>query len=257
MNPTLDYVSIMKSKWHAQHRHQTVTIVALANRNVFEHEKVIWSTYDSMPFKCKKLIVSLTPPQSDEIEWVKDTDWGTGRENFAARLGEWTLKKLAARITTDAVIIVQADGYAVNRSAWTDEFLEYDYIGAPWPLWLTACMKGSMFRRVGGAGFSFRSRKFLETTAAMDYSPELYWKEDIATSRIYHRALEKAGCCFAPVRLALQWCVENRLEDYPHWRLPDSFGFHGRTRYGIPLHQLSHLQGFYGAVKQKITGKKL
>ena len=254
MNPPLDFRQTAR-RWHYA-THKSVTIVALANRDVVGHEKAMLQTESCLPRSCRKLMISPVPPKSRDMEWVPDDDWGEGREKVFSRLGEWTLKKLAALIATDFVILVQADGYALNKQAWTDEFLEYDYIGAPWPLWLTVCMQGSMFRRVGGAGFSLRSRKFLETTAAMDYSPELFWQEDIATSRIYHRALEKAGCYFAPVRLALKWCVEYRLEDYPRWRLVDSFGFHGRTRWGDSLHNLTHLQGFYGAVKQKITGTK-
>ena len=36
-------------------------------------------------------------------------------------------------LRTDHFLLIQWDGHAVNAAAWTDEFLAYDYIGAPWP----------------------------------------------------------------------------------------------------------------------------
>ena len=34
---------------------------------------------------------------------------------------------------TSHCLIVQADSFVVNSSLWKDEFLEFDYIGGPWP----------------------------------------------------------------------------------------------------------------------------
>ena len=257
MTPALDFNSIMYHRWVSYHRaHKTITIVAIANRDAPSHERAILQTASCVPFECKKLMISTSPPQNKEIAWVKDNDWGEGRKKFAGALGEWTLKKLVNYIDTDAVIIVQTDGYAINKAAWTDEFFDYDYIGAPFPLWLTIFMRGSMFRRVGGAGFSYRSKKFLETTSKMNYSPDLFWLEDISTSRIYHKEIEKLGCSFAPVDLALKWCIEYRLEDYPNWKLSDSFGWHGINKKGIQFFRLSHFESFYGAAIRKLRGLK-
>ena len=30
-------------------------------------------------------------------------------------------------------MLIHSDGYVINPSAWRDDFLDYDYIGAPWP----------------------------------------------------------------------------------------------------------------------------
>lgn len=42
--------------------------------------------------------------------------------------------ELGDHIKTDYALIVHADGFVVNPRMWRDEFLDYDYIGAPWPL---------------------------------------------------------------------------------------------------------------------------
>lgn len=42
------------------------------------------------------------------------------------------VKLLDSYIETPHVLVVQYDGFILNPDAWTDEFLEYDYVGAPW-----------------------------------------------------------------------------------------------------------------------------
>lgn len=42
--------------------------------------------------------------------------------------------ELGEHIHTDFALIVHADGFVVHPEMWRDEFLDYDYIGAPWPL---------------------------------------------------------------------------------------------------------------------------
>jgi hypothetical protein len=258
MKPTIDYVDTMRRKWeaYASSPAGTITVVALANRNIPRHEQAMLQTCERIPFKCKMLMISPTPPRNPDIEWVQDYDWGDGRKQAFTRLGEWTVKRLVNYITTDAVIIVQSDGHATCEKAWTNEFLQWDYIGAPWPLWATLFMRGSMARRVGGGGFSFRSKKFLEATASIDYSPDDYWQEDICTSRVYHKQLEALGCRFAPVAVAMKWCTEYPIEDYPFWKPSQSFGFHGVLKTGKPYYTLNPALAFWNAVKLKLTGMK-
>ena len=44
------------------------------------------------------------------------------------------LYELGDYLHTDFVMIVHADGFVVHPEQWRDEFLDYDYIGSPWPL---------------------------------------------------------------------------------------------------------------------------
>ena len=37
-------------------------------------------------------------------------------------------------VHTDYILLIHADGFVVHPEMWRDEFLQYDYIGAPWPL---------------------------------------------------------------------------------------------------------------------------
>ena len=44
------------------------------------------------------------------------------------------LYELGDYIHTDFVMVVHADGFIVHPEMWQDEFLDYDYIGSPWPI---------------------------------------------------------------------------------------------------------------------------
>jgi len=124
---------------------------------------------------------------------------------------KFVLTELPGIIKTDFVLIVQYDGYIINPAAWTDEFLQYDYIGAPW--WF------ANDNNVGNGGFSLRSKKMLE--ACKKIYP--YHPED-AMIRLFRPGLEAEGIKFAPEELAARfsWEHNGKYEVYNN-----SFGFHG------------------------------
>jgi hypothetical protein len=63
---------------------------------------------------------------------------------------EFCMKKLYKYFDTEHVLIIQWDGFVIDGSAWNDDFLKYDYIGAPWQY---------DERNVGNGGFSLRSKR--------------------------------------------------------------------------------------------------
>lgn len=129
---------------------------------------------------------------------------------------KFIIKELDKYIDTDFVFIIQHDGFILNPDAWTDEFLDYDYIGAPW--W-----KETKYV-VGNGGFSIRSKK-LHTILATDENIKEYHPEDVATSRTYRNFLEEKGIKFAPVSLAKKFSMERNAKDGVMWT--DQLGFHG------------------------------
>ena len=129
-------------------------------------------------------------------------------------------KDLAPQIETDHFMIVQYDGMPIDSKFWNDEYLKYDYIGAPWP-W------GAHNRRVGNGGFSIRSRRLAELCAdpKLVFNPPGYgdnnYMEDMHICVMYADYLESQGIKYAPVELAKQFSAE-----IPGGRF-DTFGFHG------------------------------
>lgn len=126
------------------------------------------------------------------------------------------LKNLTNYVKTDFVLIVQHDGFIVNPDAWTDEFLQYDYIGAPW--WYNDRLN------VGNGGFSLRSKRLIDICA--QYSFDQYMPEDDVISRRYRHDLEKMGLKWAPEELAARFSWEGNAK-YPRYN--GSFGFHGKS----------------------------
>jgi hypothetical protein len=126
---------------------------------------------------------------------------------------EFMLRGLADWIETDFALIVQWDGFVLNPDCWSEEFLEYDYIGALWPDEPPA-------RAVGNGGFSMRSKRLLR--AMSDPAMRITHPEDVCLCHTNRDRLESAhGIRFAPVELAARFafeCVPSRGR---------TFGFHG------------------------------
>lgn len=127
------------------------------------------------------------------------------------------LKGMLEHVNTEHIIFQQWDAMAYDGTKWTDEFLQYDYIGAVWP-WEPE------FRNVGNGGFSLRSRKLMEATA--DSRITLIDNEDAVFCK-HHRALleNEFGVKYAPTQLAKKFSHEIAEGTFKY---EPGFGFHGQ-----------------------------
>ncbi|MFN7161142.1 MAG: DUF5672 family protein [Candidatus Gracilibacteria bacterium] len=158
-----------------------------------------------------KLLTSL-PSTHESIVPIETIDRISKYSNFM-------IHKVNSYVETSHVLIIQYDGFILNPAAWTDEFLEYDYIGAPW--W----RRGEMV--VGNGGFSLRSKKLLDI---LQNDPEIIpipekEPEDIYICYDLREVLEKKGIKFAPVELAKKFAIEANEIVGHIWT--DQLGFHG------------------------------
>ena len=122
------------------------------------------------------------------------------------------LAGLAEHIKTRHALLVQWDGFVRDGRSWQDGFLDFDYIGAPWPQYRDGMA-------VGNGGFSLRSRRLLQATAAIppDDAPE-----DVTICRTHRAYLEhQHGIRFADMDVARAFSYE-RSESSGR-----EFGFHG------------------------------
>jgi hypothetical protein len=150
------------------------------------------------------------------------------KEHFSyEQYNRFIVYELKDYIRTDHVLLIQDDGFVTNPELWTDEFLEYDYIGAVWPLpqdeFSYRTPEGELIR-VGNGGFSLRSKKLLEvaTKENLEWKPYYgYWNED-GFICCHNRSVYERTCKFAPVNVAMRFSVE--------WLGDVAFGFHGKHR---------------------------
>lgn len=128
------------------------------------------------------------------------------------RYNEWVTWRLAHYIESSHILLIQHDGYVIDETVWTDEFLAYDYIGAPWNY--------KDGRNVGNGGFSIRSKR-LHDILASDPEIKVGSPEDEIICRLYRGYLEKThGITYAPEELAHRFSFEM------HKPQQKTFGFH-------------------------------
>jgi hypothetical protein len=143
-----------------------------------------------------------------DIELVDIGPIGSGAE-----YSHFVLRRLPEHVATPFVLVTQWDGFVVDPAQWRDEFLEFDYLGAPWHDQPEA-------RCVGNGGFSLRSQRLLQAGRDLRVSPE--HPEDQALCRDHRDLLEREhGVRFAPPSLARRFAFENLRPVTP------TFGFHG------------------------------
>jgi len=168
-----------------------------------------------------------------------------------------TLDLMPEIVDTDYNLIVQHDGFALNKAAWNKSFLDYDYIGAEVSVWFHDR------KMIGNGGFSLRSKKLYQAIKSigmkyhfddllveqfepifllqnLKYKPHIRgFAEDYIICVMYRERLkDEYGIKFAPVEIANQFSTGDsfKITDVNEWaKLNKSFGFHG-----IDIQKLYH-----------------
>lgn len=173
-----------------------------------------------------KILTSLEVENTDSIVKIDAI-------NSTEQYSEFVINHLWRYVDTSHVLLVQYDGFILNSAAWTDEYLSYDYIGAPW---LVADWSVSNFSFpkellgkyvVGNGGFTLRSKKMLSLTSKLAQSGKIATShpEDVSLCVWNRELLEAEGIKFAPVDLAKKFSFES--EDKNNYSWDGQFGFHG------------------------------
>jgi len=176
---------------------------------------------DSLPF-ARRIFFSHEKPENlpANIEWIQIKKITSVKQYSLFCIGE-----LAAHIDTPHVLTVQTDGFVLRPELWNNAWLEYDYVGSPWPRVLSV----AQHTQVGNSGFCLRSRKFLEAVAEMHRNPEYaaQWSDDLFPCHVGYKDLVKLGMRFAPLAAVERFAMEQPVDNLPQ-SLGLVFGFHGR-----------------------------
>jgi len=151
-------------------------------------------------------------------EWIKFGDIQLLHPDINSKeaYSNYCIDHMHEHISTSHVLIFQYDGYVHNWMAWDNDWLQYDYIGAPWHY------QDGM--DVGNGGFSLRSKRLMELASQI---VKIKHPEDHHICRTYRRELEGHGMKFAPREVAEKFSFEGYLQ--PSKVLTDQFGKHGRN----------------------------
>jgi hypothetical protein len=199
-----------------------VTLIGIDCVNVERIQKALNISCEKIEFAKVKLLTSLPTEDNRKVEIPHIGSI----ENFSL----FCLRDLVKYVDTDFVLLVQYDGFILNPDSWSDKFLKYDYIGAPWFVHEEFWFEKFNFPRklfdkkvVGNGGFSLRSKFFLETSQKLlkNGTLEKYHPEDLVMCIWNREAVEDAGIKFAPIEIAEEFSIEG--EDHVYFK---QFGFH-------------------------------
>jgi hypothetical protein len=176
-------------------------------------------------FEDVKLLTSL----KSDYKGIVPIDPITSIEEYS----KFVIEKLDDYVDTPLVLLIQYDGFILNPSAWSDEFLNYDYIGAPWLVRNSHINKLGWSKEllgqyvVGCGGFSMRSKKFISLCSELSKQGffKRYDPEDVVLCVDNREYFEKCDIKFAPVDVAKNFCYS--AEDMEKYSWNDQFGFHG------------------------------
>lgn len=132
-------------------------------------------------------------------------------------------------VTTDYAMLIHGDGYVIHPELWNPDWLNYDYIGAPWPLprddfsYLTPKRE---LVRVGNS-VSLRSRRLLKYPSHLGLEWKSYYgftNEDGFICVHNRDVLKEHGIRFAPPEVAAHFSKEHETEF--HQDIKETFAFH-------------------------------
>ena len=197
-------------------------------KETIEYENLIKNTFkkhiDPLKIKINKIIFLTSNIEYKNNDWVIHT---IPKLNYV-QYSNLLFNGLGDYFDDEKIIHIQTDGFMQNNTNWDDEFLNYDYIGAPWPATCNWCGGTAL---VGNGGFSIRSKKLYNLTKNVVFlsgpnTQYLTTNDDVFISATIRKYLEENEIKFAPVELAKRFSVEIPIEETHN--LQNSFGFHGK-----------------------------
>ena len=130
---------------------------------------------------------------------------------------EFLWHDLPGIIETPFMLNIQWDGWIIDAGMWDNDFLIYDFIGAPW--WHNEYNVGN--------GTGIRSMALMRYLLEHSNVFPVKGKEDELLGRIYRPTLEQHGFTWAPEQLASKFsfeCTRPSVESR-HFMFHDSFNF--------------------------------
>ncbi len=128
------------------------------------------------------------------------------------------LYELGDYLHTDFAMVVHADGFVVHPELWREEFLEYDYIGSPWPVPeddFTYRDRDGNLCRVGN-GVGIRSRRLIEfpKKEGIPFTDDHgYFNEDGFLCCKNRHLVEAGGMRVAPLSVAKYFAHETMIPE--------------------------------------------
>lgn len=185
------------------------TLICLTNKDFEGHKTALDKSCEGIEWGAIKLIWD---------EKIKSID-------------DWNYKiiyELHNYVDTEFAMLIHADGYVVHPEVWQDRFMDYDYIGAPWPLptdsYSYRDAVGNIIRV--GNSVSLRSKRIMELPSQLGFSWMSYYgntNEDGYLTCHRRQSLLAEGIKYAPLDVAKYFSKEHEI---PENKDITTFAFH-------------------------------
>jgi hypothetical protein len=192
-----------------------VTLVAMTSVDVYETVQAMKYSMRGIDFCDAVLITDKKPFYLPKNIRYSHTDKLDDIDKFNYKM----TYELYKHINTEFALIVHADGFIIHPENWKDEFLDYDYIGSPWPLpkndYAYRDSKGEICRV--GNSVSIRSKRLMEYPAKhnCEWVPvdDGFYNEDIFICCHLKKEMEQEGIQIAPLEEAIYFAREHNLPE--------------------------------------------
>lgn len=194
----------------------TTTLVIVDTKQPHLAVKALEKTCEKIKFK-KVLLFSDKKP----FNFNEDFDFiEIPKISSLIEYSKFIVNKLPDYIDTEYAFSIHHDGFVINPDKWSDDFLKYDWIGAPWKKDAHFLYNGE---RVGNGGVSIRSKKLMDI--AKGYECDNH--EDSFICCNLRSILTEKGIRFAPLELAAKFSLECGSDDLDI-NINNVFAFHGK-----------------------------
>ena len=197
-----------------------VTLVAMTSVNVKATIQAMEYSMRGIDFGDAVLITHKKPLGLPKSIRYSHTSKLTNIDDFNYKM----VYELGDHIKTDYALIVHADGFVVHPEMWRDEFLGYDYIGAPWPLpkegdtTTYRDIYGNICRVGNSAGI--RSKRLMDFPKKANvpwegeyaYGKMWFYEDGFICCKIRH-LLEAEGMRIAPLEVAKYYSHEQMIPE--------------------------------------------
>lgn len=193
---------------------KNVTLIALTSVRIPETIKALEYSCRDIEFGEVKIASDIKPTELPDYITHEFTE-------KSSNIDEWNyniIYNLSKHINTEFAILIHDNGFIINPSSWRDEFLNYDYIGAPWPMPVDELSYRDINNEIirVGNSVSLRSKKLLDVPNKLnlEWKPfNGYTNEDGYICVNYRHKYIEEGCKFADIDVAKYFSHETMIPE--------------------------------------------
>jgi hypothetical protein len=209
-----------------------VTLIAYSSHEVQETIVSLQKCQEGLDFFEVKLLTHEQPinlPKNIIYEYAPEI-------NHINDFNLYMFKFLGTHVNTAHALYVQAHSWILHPELWDDNWLQYDYIGSPWPYKEDAYVAWGSGKHIrnGNGGFSLRSSRIMSIPYDHDLPllREQGWtNEDGNICSYYSELMLALDVKYAPVEIAAKFAYENPVPENNYGSMK-TFGFHRNHRIG-------------------------